>query len=245
MLFIGMIILGTYLDLPVISYLAIGLLFGGGFLLAVVATVLMFVRAKKTADKMDEPTRSEEQNAESNEQEPAYPENQYAAAEKVIARSIHGFRRSSKKTKVLSILFLSSTLGSVFAGMIFMFFNQLTAAYVCFGCFAAIILIGILCAVIASRFSRGGSSSGDDKTEYKTATVTNRMRAPHAKLSENGEPTYYLYLLNIDGKQVEARHAARYETGATVAVRYDAADGYAFISDWQTEKLLQNGEKQA
>ena len=90
LLLFGMIILSSYLDLPVLTYLAIGLLFGGGFLLAVVATVLIFVRAKKTADKMDEPTRSEEQNAESNEEEPAYPENEYDAAEKVIAHSIHG-----------------------------------------------------------------------------------------------------------------------------------------------------------
>lgn len=82
LLLFGMIILGSYLDLPVLTYLAIGLLFGGGFLLAVVATVLIFVRAKKTADKMEKPPQSEEQNAESNEEESVYPENEYDAAEK-------------------------------------------------------------------------------------------------------------------------------------------------------------------
>ncbi len=245
LLLFGMIILGSYLDLPVLTYLAIGLLFGGGFLLAVVATVLIFVRAKKTADKMEEPPQSEEQNAELNEEESVYPENEYDAAEKVIAQSIHGYRKASKKTKALSILFLSSTLGSVFAGLILMFFNQLTAAYVCFGCFAAIILIGILCAVIAPKLHNQASAE-ESVREKKIAVVVERTPVTDPEAFKNDKPSHsYKYLLEIDGKRYETEFCTRFETGECVAVTLYPRSGFVLIDAAETRRYQNEGKREA
>ena len=139
----ALILGGAYSENEVLTYVGMGLLFGGGFLLALVCMVVMFLRARKKADEMERKEKNDTQGEGTRQ-------NRYDAATGVFAFSIHGFRHSSVKNKILSILFLTSTLGSVFGGLICLFFKQFTAAYVLFGCFAFFIFAGITAAIIAS-----------------------------------------------------------------------------------------------
>ena len=77
--------------------------------------------------------------------------NRYSEATGAFAYTIHGYRHSDRKHKILMILFITSVLGSVFAGLVCLFFKQFVAAYALFGCFGLILLIGIGAAIIASR----------------------------------------------------------------------------------------------
>lgn len=236
LLLFGIILLGAYLELPVLTYLGVGLLFGGGFLLAIVCVVIMFVRARKMADKMDDSIQGDGQNAEPNAEEQSYPKTRYDATESAIAYSIHGYRNSTKKNKILSILFLTSTLGSVFAGLILLFFEQFIAAYVCFGLFAGILIVGVICAVIASKIVRSSN------IPVKIATVVECEPVPYSDNPESGEPLCYIFLLEIDEKRYRARHFTQYERGSKVAVRFFEGNNHPVISDLETEKLYKSEE---
>ena len=126
--------------------------------------------------------------------------------------------------------------------MILLFLKRFTAAYVCFGCFAGIVLIGILCAIIAPKIGNSKKTKDERKPESKIATVIECAPAPYSENPESGEPLCYVYLLEIDEKQYRTRHFTRYETGTKVAVRFYEDNDHASISDWETKKLHKSEE---
>ena len=146
----ALIVFGLLFDIDILVYAGVVLLFGGGLLLSIVCVIVMFARARKQASEMDKSERKNEPSQNDEE----YAPNRYSEATSMFAYSIHGFRHSSVKKKILMILFLLLTVGSVFAGIILLFFRQMLAAYICFGIFGGTLLIGILAAVIASHSGR-------------------------------------------------------------------------------------------
>ena len=143
MLCAALIICGALLHNSILAYTGIVLLFGGGLLLSIICVIVMFIRARKQADERDKPDYKRDDNVQA--------PNRYSEATSMFAFSIRGFRHSSVKQKILMILFLLLTVGSVLAGIVLLFFRQMLAAYICFGCFGGTLLVGILAAVIASH----------------------------------------------------------------------------------------------
>ncbi len=141
----AMIFGGNFLENAALTYAGVGLLFGGGLLFALITVFVMFHRARKKADEMDKP--GQDKTPEGEGEAP----NRYSEATGAFAYTIHGYRHSDRKHKILMILFITSVLGSVFAGLVCLFFKQFVAAYALFGCFGLILLIGIGAAIIASR----------------------------------------------------------------------------------------------
>lgn len=219
-----LILLGNAQNNGILVYTGVGILFGGGFLLAVTGAVVLFLRARKKADEMDQPEKGENPERET-------VRNRYTEAEDAFAYSIHGFRHLSAKNKALGVLFLTFTLGSVFTGLILLFFKQFVAAYVCFGCFAAGIFAGILAAIISSLNIAPRKKQTRKEGSY-TATV---LRCdPYSSsysysTNDNGETAIrYRIYLEIEGKEYETRDSVRYEAGEKVTVCF--VDGLAIIT---------------
>ena len=144
----ALILGGTYLDNQILVYVGMALLFGGSFLFAIITMIVMFIRARKKADEMDK------RDPNTPAQDSEYPQNRYEAATGVFAFTIRGFRRSSPLQKILMILFLLITVGSVLAGIVLLSCGFHLAAYICFGVFGGVFLIGLITAIIASYVGR-------------------------------------------------------------------------------------------
>lgn len=230
-----LILFGVYSKNTALTYIGVGGLFGGGFLLAIICTVVMFMRAKKKADKMDQ----EKESGEHAEKEP-YTRNRYAAAEDAFAVSIHGFRHLPSRYKLLGILFLTATLGSVFAGLILLYFRQTIAACVCFGIFGGSLLIGISAAILSSCGIRPRKKYKRQTVgEVKTATVLNcdpySSSYSYSENSDGDHVTLYRVDLEADGIKYKTFDAHKYETGAKVAVHITDANAW-ILGDKTTER---------
>lgn len=226
-----LILLGVNLKNSVLVYTGVGILFGGSFLLAVVCVIVMFIRARKKADEVNQ---RKQHGSELPERETSVP-NRYTAAEGALAASIYGFRRLPATKKALGILFLTVTLGSVFAGLILLFFKRFIAAYVCFGCFTAGIFAGIFVAVVGSHIKVPRIKRHQDEG-YKTATVLrcDPYSSSYSYASNNNDnvTVRYRIILEIDGKEYETRASQNYEAGTQVTVCF--IDGLAIISHKNT-----------
>lgn len=140
-----MILGGAYLENNILTYVGDGIAVRRGMLFALITVFAMFRRAKKRADEMDDPEREAAPRGEG--ERPG----RYDGVESSFAYTIRGYRHADRKHKILMIVFPTSVLSSVLAGLICLFFKQFIAAYVLFGCFGLILFIGIAAAIVASR----------------------------------------------------------------------------------------------
>ena len=220
-----LILLGTFIQKSDLTYIGVWALFGGFFLLAVLSVILIFMRARKKADEMD----AQEQKGE--EYSPAPSDHRYDALADAFAVSIRGFRHASAANKLLTIMFLIFGIGSVFVGLILLFFRRFIAAYVCFGVFGGTLFIGLIAAILSTcgvhiRKMRKRKAAGDVKTATVLSCDPYSSSYSYSEQSQGDPVTLYRVQLKADGIQYNTLDTHNYEAGTSVFVHITNGDAY-------------------
>ena len=119
----GVIFLGSYLGMPWLWKLGIGLLFGGSFLIAMITTIVIVVRAvKKSGEQTD--IQSDDEDIVDEIIDDNNEVNPVAVAEHEISNAVNEYKASSRKEKIFGIVLIAVLLACIIGGAVSFSFNQ-------------------------------------------------------------------------------------------------------------------------
>ncbi|MDE5721201.1 MAG: hypothetical protein K2I30_00455 [Clostridia bacterium] len=221
----GVIFLGSYLGMPWLWKLGIGLLFGGSFLIAMITTIVIVVRAvKKSGEQTDVQPDGEDITDEDIVDEIIDDNdevNPVAVAEHEISNAVNEYKASSRKEKIFGIVLIAVLLACIIGGAVSFSFNQIVGG-VLIGAFVLIIISCIVVTSIKQRIAMSGRGVRANAPIHE-ATVIACTRSSQTTVMGRTTVVYKLRL-DLDGMEKVTYSKNYYDVGETVSVRGDLYD---------------------
>lgn len=230
---VALIISGMISPYPSLLYAGIGVLFGGGFLVALVISLTMIVGAVKDT-KTERSDRANEVLSEARASAATDGSQEVAETLEKLGRAVEKRRARDRGAKVFSILFVAAFIGCLFGGMILIGTGFYIAGGIVFGCAPLMVLIAITVSSIKNRVSgkRRDASFIDVGTVLSCELKTNPYGSP--------ELARYEVWVEINGDKYYAEADRRYENGDRV--KLNIKKNYReIIVEGSTEYSLERG----
>lgn len=229
LLLFGVILLGSYLELPVLTHLGIGLLFGGVFLILVVTILVKGICKYRKLDEQadDDPNDFNVYDA-------------FSVAQYIFVGNFVGKRLSAKKQTLLAVFALIFLLCEPFGGILFLFLHLEAVGATLLGLFGVTVFVCMLTAII--KFIMQIQSSGnDEEIPNRIGRVTKCIPSPDSQQRPEEEKLYHI-TVEIDGKSYTAVRQFPFEVGTKVVA--STMSDVALIDLPATEKLNEDKGEQ-
>ncbi|MDE6105044.1 MAG: hypothetical protein K2G38_05140 [Clostridia bacterium] len=223
----GVIFLGSYLGKPWLWKLGIALLFGGSFLIAMIVTIVVVVRAvKKSGEQTDEATDGEDivdrlvdDNGEINP---------VAVAEYEISNAVSEYKASSRKEKRWGIVLITVLLICFFGGIASFWFSKIAGGIL----IGAFVLIIVLCMIVVTIKQHVAMSGRGVRANAPVNEATVISCTVSSETTVMGRTTVvYKVRLDLGGEEKVTYSKNYYEAGETISVRGDRYDKHIAIVD--------------
>lgn len=227
----GVIFLGSYLGKPWLWKLGIALLFGGSFLIAMIVTIVVVVRAvKHSGEQADEQqdgkdftdTIIDADDDEDGEVTPA------EVAERQISNAVSEYKASSRKEKVFGIILITALLICFFGGIASFWFSKIAGGVL----IGAFVLIIISCIIITSIKQHVAMSGRGVRANAPVNEATVISCTVSSETTVMGRTTVvYKVRLDLGGEEKVTYSKNYYEVGESISVRGDRYDKHIAIVD--------------